>query len=84
MGWSTNERVEAIAQRTARGGTEVIELLGTGSAFYAPAAAAVAMAEAFLRDSRRVLPCSAKLNGPYGVQGVFVGVRNINLLLMQD
>jgi malate dehydrogenase len=67
-------RLDAIVDRTRKGGGEIVALLGTGSAFYAPAASAVAMAEAYLRDKKRVLPCSALLDGQYGVKGLFVGV----------
>jgi malate dehydrogenase len=74
MGWTTRERVDAIVQRTRDGGGEIVKLLKTGSAFYAPAAAAIEMAEAYLRDQKRVLPCAAYLDGPYGVSGYYVGV----------
>ncbi len=67
-------RLDAIVKRTRAGGGEIVQLLGTGSAFYAPAVAAVTMAEAYLRDKKRVLPCSALLDGQYGIQGLFVGV----------
>ncbi len=67
-------KLDAIVERTRKGGGEIVALLGTGSAFYAPAASAVAMAESFLRDQRRVFPCSACLDGQYGVKGLFVGV----------
>ncbi|HZZ84436.1 MAG TPA: malate dehydrogenase [Anaeromyxobacteraceae bacterium] len=67
-------KLDAIVERTRKGGGEIVALLGTGSAFYAPAAAAIAMAESFLRDKKRVLPCSALLEGQYGVKGLFVGV----------
>jgi malate dehydrogenase len=67
-------KLDAIVERTRKGGGEIVALLGTGSAFYAPAAAAVAMAESYLRDQKRVLPCSAFLDGQYGVKGLFVGV----------
>ncbi len=67
-------KLDAIVERTRKGGGEIVALLGTGSAFYAPAASAVAMAESFLRDQKRVLPCSALLEGQYGVKGLFVGV----------
>jgi malate dehydrogenase len=67
-------RLDAIVDRTRKGGGEIVALLGTGSAFYAPAASAIAMAEAYLRDKKRVLPCSALLEGQYGVKGLFVGV----------
>ncbi len=74
MGWTTKERVDAIVQRTRDGGAEIVNLLKTGSAFYAPAAAAIQMAESYLKDKRRVLPCAAQLNGEYGVKGLYVGV----------
>lgn len=74
MGWTTTERLEAIAQRTRDGGAEIVKLLKTGSAFYAPAAAAIAMAASYLRDHKRVLPCAAWLDGQYGVNGLYVGV----------
>jgi malate dehydrogenase len=74
MGWSTKERMDKIVQRTRDGGAEIVGLLKTGSAFYAPASAAVQMAESYLRDKRRVLPCAAHLNGEYGVKGLYVGV----------
>ncbi len=74
MGWTTQERVDAIVARTANGGGEIVKLLEKGSAFYAPAAAAVAMAESYLRDKRRVLPCAVLLNGEYGQSGLYVGV----------
>jgi malate dehydrogenase len=67
-------KLDAIVERTRKGGGEIVALLGTGSAFYAPAAAAVAMAESYLRDQKRTLPCSAWLDGQYGVKGLFVGV----------
>jgi malate dehydrogenase len=67
-------KIDAIVDRTRKGGGEIVQLLGTGSAFYAPAASAIAMAESYLRDKKRVLPCSAYLDGQYGVNGVFVGV----------
>jgi malate dehydrogenase len=67
-------RLDAIVERTRKGGGEIVALLGTGSAFYAPAAAAVAMAESYLRDQKRTLPCSALLEGQYGVKGLFLGV----------
>jgi len=67
-------KLDALVERTRKGGGEIVALLGTGSAFYAPAASAVAMAESYLRDQKRTLPCSAYLEGQYGVKGVFVGV----------
>src|SRR5258708_38549651 len=74
MGWSEDEKVEKIVERTRDGGAEIVGLLGTGSAFYAPAASAIAMAESYLRDKKRVLPCAAMLNGEYGVKGLYIGV----------
>ena len=74
MGWTTQERLDKIVQRTRDGGAEIVGLLKTGSAFYAPASAAIQMAEAFLRDKKRVLPCAAWLTGQYGVKEVYVGV----------
>jgi malate dehydrogenase len=74
MGWTTQARIDAIVQRTRDGGGEIVKLLKTGSAFYAPAAAAIQMAEAYLHDQKRVLPCAAYLDGPYGVSGYYVGV----------
>jgi malate dehydrogenase len=74
MGWSTKERVDAIVERTRNGGGEIVALLKTGSAFYAPATAAIEMAESYLRDKKRVLPCAAWLTGQYGVRDLYVGV----------
>ncbi len=74
MGWTTKERLDKIVQRTRDGGAEVIGLLKTASAFYAPASAAIQMAESYLKDKKRVLPCAAYLNGQYGVRGIYVGV----------
>jgi malate dehydrogenase len=74
MGWTTQERLDQIVQRTRDGGAEIVKFLKTGSAFYAPAASAIAMAESYLLDQKRVLPCAAMLNGEYGVTGVYVGV----------
>jgi malate dehydrogenase len=74
MGWTTRKRVNEIVQRTRDGGAEIVGLLKTGSAFYAPAAAAIEMAESYLMDKRRVLPCAAYCRGQYGVDGYFVGV----------
>jgi malate dehydrogenase len=68
------ERIDAIVDRTAKGGAEIVNLLKTGSAFYAPAASAIAMAESYLKDKKRVLPCAAYLNGEYGVKDMYVGV----------
>jgi malate dehydrogenase len=74
MGWTTQERIDAICARTANGGGEIVKLLEKGSAFYAPAASAVAMAEAYLLDKKRVLPCAALLSGQYGLDGLYIGV----------
>ena len=74
MGWTTQERIDAICTRTANGGGEIVKLLERGSAFYAPAASAIAMAEAYLLDKRRVLPCAVQLNGEYGLDGLYIGV----------
>ena len=74
QGRSTKEKVDAIVQRTRSGGGEIVGLLKTGSAFYAPAASAISMAEAYLNDQRRILPCAAHLTGQYGVDGLYVGV----------
>jgi malate dehydrogenase len=74
MGWTTQERLDKIVQRTRDGGAEIVNLLKTGSAFYAPAAAAIAMAESYLLDRRRLLPCAAWLTGQYGVKDLYVGV----------
>jgi malate dehydrogenase len=74
MGFSTKERIDAIVQRTRSGGGEIVGLLKTGSAFYAPATSGIAMAEAYLSDKKRVLPCAAYVEGKYGVDGLYVGV----------
>jgi malate dehydrogenase len=74
MGWTTKDRLDKIVQRTRDGGGEIVNLLKTGSAFYAPAASAIAMAESYLRDKKRVLPCAAWLTGQYGVKDLYVGV----------
>jgi malate dehydrogenase len=74
MGWTTQVRVDEIVKRTANGGAEIVNLLKAGSAFYAPAASAIAMAESYLLDKKRVLPCAAWLNGEYGVNDLYVGV----------
>jgi malate dehydrogenase len=74
MGWTTDRRLEDIVMRTRNGGAEIVNLLKTGSAFYAPAASAIAMAESYLKDKKRVLPCAAWLNGEYGVKDLYVGV----------
>jgi malate dehydrogenase len=74
MGWTTQERLDKIVQRTRDGGGEIVALLKTGSAFYAPAASAIAMAESYLKDKKRLLPCAALLTGQYGVKGLYIGV----------
>jgi malate dehydrogenase len=74
MGWTTQERIDQIVQRTRDGGAEIVKLLKTGSAFYAPAASAITMAESYLKDQRRILPCAAQLSGQYGVKDLYVGV----------
>jgi len=74
MGWSTKERIDAIVQRTRSGGGEIVGLLKTGSAFYAPATSAIEMAQAYLGDQKRLLPCAVNLNGEYGVDNLYVGV----------
>jgi malate dehydrogenase len=74
MGWSTKERVDEIVKRTRGGGGEIVALLKTGSAYYAPATAGIEMAEAFLKDKKRLLPCAAHLTGQYGVDDLYVGV----------
>ena len=77
MGWITKETLDEIIQRTRDGGAEIVGLLKTGSAFYAPAASAIAMAETYLKDKKRVLPCAAYLNGQYGVKDMYVGVPTV-------
>jgi malate dehydrogenase len=74
MGWTTQQRLDAIVQRTRDGGAEIVNLLKTGSAYYAPAASAIAMVESYLKDKKRVLPCAVWLNGEYGVREIYVGV----------
>jgi malate dehydrogenase len=74
MGWATEKRVDEIVQRTRGGGGEIVGLLKTGSAFYAPASSAISMAESYLRDKKRVLPCAAWLDGQFGVKDMYVGV----------
>ena len=77
MGWISKAGLEEIVQRTRNGGAEIVGLLKTGSAYYAPAASAISMAESYLKDKKRVLPCAAQLNGEYGVNGVYVGVPTV-------
>jgi malate dehydrogenase len=74
MGWSTQEKLDGIVQRTRDGGAEIVGLLKTGSAFYAPATSAIEMAEAYLRDQKRLLTCAAYCDGPFGLKGLYVGV----------
>ena len=74
MKWSTKERIDKIIQRTRDGGAEIVKLLKTGSAYYAPASAAIEMAEAFLKDKKKILPCAVYLDGEYGVDDLYVGV----------
>jgi malate dehydrogenase len=74
MGWTSQDKIDAIVKRTRGGGGEIVSLLKTGSAFYAPATSAIAMAESFLKDKKRVLPCAAHLTGQYGVDDLYVGV----------
>jgi malate dehydrogenase len=77
MGWISKAGLDEIVQRTRNGGAEIVGLLKTGSAYYAPAASAISMAESYLKDKKRVLPCAAQLNGEYGVNGVYVGVPTV-------
>ncbi len=74
MGWSTQEKIDNIVKRTRDGGAEIVNLLKTGSAFYAPAASAIAMTESYLKNQKRILPCAAHLDGEYGVKDIYVGV----------
>jgi malate dehydrogenase len=74
IGWTSQARIDAIVQRTRDGGAEIVNLLKSGSAFYAPASSAVAMAESYLRDKKRVLPAAAYLSGEYGLRDIYVGV----------
>jgi len=77
MGWTTQDKLDAIVQRTRDGGAEIVGLLKTGSAFYAPAASAIQMAEAYLKDQKRVLPCATYVDGAYGLNGLYVGAPTI-------
>ena len=77
MGWTSQEKLDAIVQRTRDGGAEIVSLLGNGSAFYAPASSAIEMAEAYLKDQKRVLPCAAYVDGGYGLDGFYVGVPTV-------
>ena len=74
MGWSTQKNLDEIVQRTRDGGAEIVKLLKTGSAFYAPASSAIEMAEAYIKDKKRVLPCAAYCEGVYDLDGLYVGV----------
>lgn len=74
LGWLTQDKLDTIIDRTRNGGGEIVALLKNGSAYYAPASSAIAMAESYLKDKRRVFPCAAQLNGEYGVDGLYVGV----------
>ena len=74
MGWMKQDRLDAIVERTRKGGGEIVGLLKSGSAYYAPAASAIEMADSYLKDKKRVLPCAAYMNGEYGVKGMYVGV----------
>jgi malate dehydrogenase len=74
MGWTTKEKIDQIVTRTRNGGGEIVALLKSGSAYYAPAASAIVMAESYLKDKKRVLPCAAALKGEYGVKDMYVGV----------
>jgi malate dehydrogenase len=77
MGWTTQEKLDAIVQRTRDGGAEIVGLLKTGSAYYAPAASAIEMALAYLNDQKRLLPCAAYVDGAYGLDGFYVGVPTV-------
>ncbi len=77
MGWTSQEKLDAIVQRTRDGGAEIVGLLKTGSAYYAPAASAIEMAQAYLNDQKRLLPCAAYVDGAYGLDGFYVGVPTI-------
>lgn len=74
MGWITQEKVDQIVDRTKNGGAEIVKLLETGSAFYSPASSAILMAESYLKDQKRIVPCAAYLNGEYGVKDAYIGV----------
>ena len=77
MGWTTQEKLDAVVQRTRDGGAEIVGLLGTGSAFYAPATSAIEMAVAYLKDQKRLLPCAAFVDGALGLKGMYVGVPTV-------
>ena len=74
MGWSTQEKIDQIVQRTRDGGAEIVGLLKTGSAFYAPASSAIEMADSYLKDKKKLLPCAAYVDGHYNLNGLYVGV----------
>ena len=74
MGWSTQEKIDQIVQRTRDGGAEIVGLLKTGSAFYAPASSAIEMADSYLKDKKKLLPCAAYVDGYYNLNGLYVGV----------
>jgi malate dehydrogenase len=77
MGWTSQDKLDAVVQRTRDGGAEIVGLLGNGSAYYAPATSAIEMAEAYLKDQKRVLPCAAWVEGQYGLDGLYVGVPTV-------
>ena len=77
MGWTTQEKIDQIIQRTRDGGAEIVKLLGNGSAYYAPATAAIEMAESYLKDKRKILPVAAYLTGEYGINNIYIGVPTI-------
>ena len=77
MGWSSQKKMDEIVQRTRDGGAEIVALLKTGSAYYAPAASAINMAESYLKDQKRVIPCASYLTGQYGYNGIYVGVPTV-------
>src|SRR6056297_1228600 len=77
MGWTTQDKLDAIIQRTRDGGAEIVGLLKTGSAFYAPAASAIQMAESYLKDQKRLLPCAAWVDAAYGLKGLYLGVPTV-------
>ena len=77
MGWTSQETLDAIVQRTRDGGAEIVGLLKSGSAYYAPATSAIEMAESYLKDQKRVLPCAAWVDGAYGLNGMYVGVPTV-------
>ena len=77
MKWTTQKKIDDIVQRTRDGGAEIVGLLKNGSAYYAPASSAIAMAESFLKDKRRVMPCAASVNGEYGIKDMYVGVPTV-------